>query len=63
MRPQITYSAIMQLLADREWHPFPELARVCRFPDYWLHELTREGLIEVSNGGSNVMLRLHENGR
>ena len=48
MKRQRTFAAIMQLLADRQWHNVQDLSRVTHFPDEWVRELLLEGRVEVS---------------
>jgi hypothetical protein len=45
---QRIFAAIMELLADRQWHHVRELSEVTRYPDEWVRELLLEDRIEVS---------------
>jgi hypothetical protein len=54
----LTYSAVIGLLQDGEWHADEELAAVTSFPKEWLDELAREGLPLERRGEAPQMVRL-----
>jgi hypothetical protein len=53
-----TYSQIVELLSDGEWHGEPELQGVSYFPEHWVTELAREGheVSDSEHGGRLVRL-------
>jgi hypothetical protein len=54
---ELTYSAVIRLLDDREWHADAELQRVTSFPEEWLKEVEHEHELE-RRGESPQMIRL-----
>jgi hypothetical protein len=53
-----TYDRVLQLLADREWHPTRDLIAVSNYPREWIRELQRRNLIEVLSFSGDVRVRL-----
>lgn len=58
-----TYTRVLELLADGEWHTEDELGEVAYFPREWIHELQVSGehVTTVENG--SLCLRLEPHGR
>ena len=46
-----TYTRLLELLADGEWHDRSEIAKITRYPDDWLAELAYEGHVIVHEDG------------
>jgi hypothetical protein len=47
-----TYTHLLELLADGEWHDRGEIAEITRYPDDWLAELAHEGHLVVHEDGT-----------
>jgi hypothetical protein len=54
---ELTYPAVMDLLADGEWHTKDDLTAVTRYPEEWLEEVERERTLE-HRPGSPPLVRL-----
>jgi hypothetical protein len=50
------YERVKAVLADGEWHSLEELKQVSSFPERWLEELRRDGLLMEDRQGGKVAL-------
>jgi len=53
-----TYSRVVELLSDGNWHCEPELSRVSAYPAHWITELAREGYEVKENDSGTRLVRL-----
>lgn len=60
MRPQRTFEAITRVLDDGSWHEFDELREATHFPVEWVEQLRAEGVVEISDDGESLRVRLRE---
>ena len=51
-----TYTRLLKLLADGEWHGQDELRKITSFPEQWMNELRHDGHeIAVHEDGAPVV--------
>jgi hypothetical protein len=51
-----TYSRVVELLSDGDWHCGQELSQVSTFPELWITELAHEGHeIKWTESGTRVV--------
>jgi hypothetical protein len=60
MKPRRTYQAITNLLRDGSWHEIDELRAATHFPAEWVQELSAEGVVDTSEEGTGLRVRLTE---
>jgi hypothetical protein len=58
MRPQRTFEAISNVLDDGSWHELVELREATHFPVEWVEQLRAEGVVETSDDGESLRVRL-----
>jgi hypothetical protein len=58
MKPRPTFQAIINVLRDGSWHEIDELTEATRFPAEWVEELSAEGVLDTSEEGDNLRVRL-----
>lgn len=60
MKPQPTFEAITNVLRDGSWHEIDELRAATHFPAEWVQELRAEGVVDTSEEGTSLRVRLTE---
>ncbi len=48
------------MLDDGSWHEFDELREATHFPVEWVEHLRTEGVVETSDDGESLRVRLRE---